>query len=515
MLGNKDKREELEILRQNPSRGWPVLRLRWHQSWIVGASLLVALILICGYGTSLFFSVQGINALAKIAYDQDVENALSKSLVTMRELHHLRKEMILEKISGQLKKSRPGSQIDKQTLTALLKKAAVDDLVPVVDLQIKPLDNNAVNTTAAIEWLDQETLRVLNQTILFPKSDLFESFKASEKLLHRYQLIGATLEKEIRPTLVRVNSIVLAITFTLMIGALLILANRFRYTIERVLNGFSYWSEKNSRFRFSSRWRGELKLITSQFNAMADEVEANRKKNLHLEKIASWQTIARKLAHEIKNPLTPIQMMVSQLKRRYKGEDAEFGKLLDNAQEIISEEVDSLRRMVDNFSEFARLPYPKPKPTSLISLLEKVVELEKAAFEHHDIKFETLLTEAVAEIDDGLIRQVIINLIKNAAEACGSTPSRIRVYLQKDATRFKIVVEDNGPGIPGDMQSDIFEAYFTTKHTGPAPGMGLGLTVCQKIILDHQGELLVKSVPGETQFIIKLPKKLKDFPHAV
>ena len=187
--------------------------------------------------------------------------------------------------------------------------------------------------------------------------------------------------------MVRATTTILIVSFILLVSLFVLYAQRFKAKISEVIAGFALWSEQDAKFRFDELYRGELQMITAQFNAMAEEVEANRQRSLYLEKIASWQIIARKLAHEIKNPLTPIQMMVSQLKRRYKGGDADFGKLLEEAQHIITEEVAGLRRMVDNFSNFARLPQPEPRPTDLVTVCRHVVELQKNAFPQHTVAF--------------------------------------------------------------------------------------------------------------------------------
>jgi nitrogen fixation/metabolism regulation signal transduction histidine kinase len=238
---------------------------------------------------------------------------------------------------------------------------------------------------------------------------------------------------------------------------------------------------------------------------MADEVEKNRTRAASLEKIAAWQIIARKLAHEIKNPLTPIQMMASQLKRRYKGDDESFLKLLTSAEKIISEEVRGLHNMVDRFSEFAKLPEPALRSIDLTAIIKHATELERAAFPEHTIRLDLPETALECLADDVLIRQVLVNLIKNAAEASLNPPSSIIVSAKKDGKDVLIQVEDNGPGIPTGIKEKIFEAYFTTKQSIGLTGMGLGLSVCQKIILDHKGQLTVDSEPGHTIFTIRIP----------
>ena len=178
---------------------------------------------------------------------------------------------------------------------------------------------------------------------------------------------------------------------------------------------------------------------------------------------------------------------------------------MKDAYDIVSQEITSLRRMVDNFSEFAKLPLPNPKPADVSELCRRVVELQKVAFTQHEIIYESDGESIEANVDIDLVNQVLINLVKNAAEACADTPSKIIVTARREGKVAVLKVKDNGPGIPVELQGRIFEAYFTTKHTGPEPGMGLGLAVCQKIIIDHGGEMLVVSSPGDTQFTLKLP----------
>ncbi len=117
------------------------------------------------------------------------------------------------------------------------------------------------------------------------------------------------------------------------------MASRLRGRIQEIVDGFEKFAEADEQFRFRNNWQNELGVISQQFNAMADELAENRTRAVGLEKLASWQTIARKMAHEIKNPLTPIQIMIGQLKRNYKGDDVKFKALVDNSHKVILEEV--------------------------------------------------------------------------------------------------------------------------------------------------------------------------------
>ena len=487
------------------------LRIRWYESWVVKSAAFTALVLFGGYAVSLYYSIHNMTYFAKIAHDPDVEIVLGKHLESLKEVHSLRQLLVTTRLQQYIPPATRLDSASKVSEADWLKKANVEEFVDLEQATLRTLPKQDYRDLiseghGSISWVSRDSLKVFNVLVSFPQNMIFLEYRPAEELRQRYQLLGEKLPNEIGPAIIKANIFILIVSFIILIGLFLFFARSFKLAVEKLLQGFSRWSEIDSGFRFSNRWSGELRLITAQFNAMAEDVEANRRRSLYLEKIASWQTIARKLAHEIKNPLTPIQMMVSQLSRHYKGDDAEFSSLLKEAQTIISEEVDGLRRMVDNFSQFARLPVPQPKRDDLVGVVSRAVELQKSAFGQHQISFHSNLKEAFCEIDADLIRQVILNLIKNAAEALGEKPGNISLTLGEMPKSFRIQVKDNGPGVPQEMLSQVFEAYFTTKHTGPAPGMGLGLAICQKIIVDHQGELSLVSKPGETVFTIIIPK---------
>jgi len=489
------------------------LRLRWFESWIIRAAIIATMILFLGYASSAFFALESIEGVARLAHDQSIEDTLGAYQDSLKRVHALEQDLLLARLRDYLAEWQLHSPEHPPTASDLLRWAGQQNLTTmgeIKDLRIVPASGLEPAGKQGPAWIDKERLRLGDLLLEFPKGPVYENFQAVGALRQRYQLVGVKLDSEIRPTLIRATTTILIVSFLLLLSIFILYARRFRTRILEVTEGFIVWSERDSSFRFHDDYSGELRLITVQFNAMAGEVEANRQRSLYLEKIASWQIIARKLAHEIKNPLTPIQMMVSQLKRRYKGDDPAFAKILDEAQVIITEEVAGLRRMVDNFSEFARLPEPDPHVRDIVPLCRHVLELQRNVYEQHQFYFESALAHCYCLIDEDLIRQVLINLIKNAAEACADAPTDIAVLVEEQHHNVLIKVRDHGPGIPPELTARIFEAYFTTKHTGPNPGMGLGLAVCQKIILDHGGRLSVISKPGETIFTIQLPRRTNE-----
>lgn len=488
--------------------------LQWHQSLVIKGALVASVILFAGYVGSFFISFESINSISRLSYDEEIDTALASSLNQIKRTHMLSQELAKLKVGRQAEEFLKSNTdyIDKNTIRSWLVGIHLDPADKDKALKFTQLSSEILpeQKEEPAKWVSRQSLQVLNYQVDFPKGKIYQDFRYLESVVKRYQFIGTQLEEDVIPVLLRGNAFILILGFLFLSSSLFLLARSFQKQVKGLILGLETWGKGNYSFRFNQTFPGELSTIASYFNTMAESVEKNQKRSLYLEKVASWQVIARKLAHEIKNPLTPIQMMVSQLNRYYKGEDEKYTKLLDNAQTIIQEEVASLRRMVDSFSNFARLPLPEFNKVDIYDLCEKVVAMQKASFPEVAIELEErepMQGSYEVFADSGLIKQVLVNLVKNAAEAGLEAEDGfdIKVSIFKEKSFYKVVVADTGPGIPEDIQKRIFEAYFTTKHTGPTAGMGLGLAVCQKIVLDHGGDLLVESRPKKTEFFLTLP----------
>ena len=485
-------------------------KVKWHELFVVRAGILAILIAATGYAISLVLAIQGITSITNMAFDPKIEQQMDQHLTVIKKAHKYRQETFVARLSRLMPPiyRRGEAPVMKPMIEKWLEEAGITAFIPKESITIEKMGPKELKELPrkAITWIDSATIKIRNFKVSLPKKKIREEYQKAEELILKHRAIRANWKQEIQPTLITLQVIVVLSTGILLIGGLLILFRMLKRNIDKIVDGFSLWSEKDPSFRFNENLAGEGKYLALRFNHMAGEVEANRNRLVYLEKVASWQIIARKLAHEIKNPLTPIQMMVSQLVRRYQGDDEDFKSLLEDAKNIISEEVMGLRRMVDNFSKFAQMPQPKLEPMDLVELVRRVAELEKAGFPDHNIIFKAGLEAAYAKVDPQLIRQVLINIIKNAAEAASDGDSEIIVYLEDHSKTYDIVVKDNGPGIPKENLPRIFEAYFTTKHSGPSPGMGLGLAVCQKVMLEHGGDLRVESEKNDTRFYMTLPK---------
>ncbi|HJV54321.1 MAG TPA: ATP-binding protein [Methylomirabilota bacterium] len=225
---------------------------------------------------------------------------------------------------------------------------------------------------------------------------------------------------------------------------------------------------------------------------------------LKAQRLAAWREVAQRIAHEIKNPLTPIQLSAQRLRRRLASDRSPDEKrLLDEATGTIIQEVDGLRQLVDEFSRFARMPALTPKPTDLARLLEGVVVLYRES--HPSLAIRAVFSPELppVEVDPDQIKRAVLNLVDNAVEAVGGTGEVVvqTVWLP-EAHRARIVVADDGPGISPDDRDRLFVPYFSTKATG----MGLGLPIVHQIVSDHGGTIRVEdNTPHGSRFVVELP----------
>ena len=260
-----------------------------------------------------------------------------------------------------------------------------------------------------------------------------------------------------------------------------------------------------------SRRRNEQLLLEGYviaFDDVTDLVSAQRS--------AAWGDIARRIAHEIKNPLTPIQLSAERIRRKFSPKLANDSDELERMTNVIVRQTGDLRLIIDEFSKFARLPQPKKTDEDLVTVINSVVLLQESG--HPDIRFTTNLpdTPIVLQIDRTLISQALINLIKNSGEAIetrikkmsSSIIGEIRVKLKQGQNNVFIAIEDNGVGLPRD-RARLFEPYVTTRDKGT----GLGLAIVKKIIEEHGGNLLMEDAPEfedatfcGARVVVELPK---------
>jgi two-component system nitrogen regulation sensor histidine kinase NtrY len=224
---------------------------------------------------------------------------------------------------------------------------------------------------------------------------------------------------------------------------------------------------------------------------------------IRTQKVAAWREVARRLAHEIKNPLTPIQLSAERLRRHFATAPPGAKALVDECTSTIVGEVESLKGLVDEFSQFARMPSPKAVPTDLHQLIVESLALYNGIFSDVAIAHCFAGDVPLVRLDAEQIRRVIINLVDNALEAM-ERRGRIVVETARDEANnvVRIVVADDGPGIPAAEREKLFLPYYSTKRRGS----GLGLAIVRRIIAEHGGSIDVgDNTPRGTRFTIELP----------
>jgi nitrogen fixation/metabolism regulation signal transduction histidine kinase len=262
-------------------------------------------------------------------------------------------------------------------------------------------------------------------------------------------------------------------------------------------------------FRILSRSADELSHLVGSFNRMVSELSHSREKLKQSEKISAWQEIAQRLAHEIKNPLTPIKLSAQRILKKYSSDPqagaGEFQKVLRASVSSIVREVDNLNDLLVEFREFARLPMPRLQSVHLRELVEEVVQMYRNL--SSEVIFDTshISDDSIVRADPGQINQVLANLIRNAVQAMpkGGEVSIRSAIVNKENRRFcRVWIKDSGSGIPEDIRSRVFEPYFTSK----TEGAGLGLAIVERIVFDHDGNIWFETQEGVgTTFIIDLP----------
>lgn len=284
----------------------------------------------------------------------------------------------------------------------------------------------------------------------------------------------------------------------------LLVARRTARDLDRLVEGSLAASRGDLDHRVPVRSKDEVGAVASAFNFMMEDLKTSKEKLVIAERIAAWQEIARRLAHEIKNPLTPIQMAMDTLRKSWKMQHPSFDEILDESTRTVLEEADRLKKIVAEFSDFARMPKPELARIDLNEIVRSALSLY-----HGAVKVDSKLAPELPEIDadKGQLTQVLLNLVENARDAIGTREDgRITVTTKRGEAndRALLVVEDNGPGVPGDLKDKVFAPYFTTKQA--KGGTGLGLAIVHRIVSDHGGRITISDAAAHgARFTIELP----------
>ncbi|MCB1138777.1 MAG: HAMP domain-containing protein [Leptospiraceae bacterium] len=316
-------------------------------------------------------------------------------------------------------------------------------------------------------------------------------------------------------------AIAYALMITIALGVAIVLARQISHPIVSLAAATRSVTQGKLDTRLDVKAEGELGILIDSFNQMTEELQTLRGRLLHSQRVAAWQEVARRLAHEIKNPLTPIQLSAERMLRRLDRPDrGNLEEIVRSGGSTILEQVNVLKHLVEEFSNFARMPAPRLEANSLMEILQ---ESTQAYTNLADIDFELRISPDLPELalDRNLVIGMVNNLIQNAIDAIRGTepepedePERplIRVsaapHLQAGKRYVQLTVEDSGPGIEEDRREQIFEPYYTTKGEN---GNGLGLALVERAVLDHNARIYVTgSSLGGAAFRVFFPVPLEN-----
>ena len=267
----------------------------------------------------------------------------------------------------------------------------------------------------------------------------------------------------------------------------------------RVKIGQTGLLKKNEKIYLNNATK-EIDSLVNSYNKMIDDLEDSAEKLAKTEREQAWQEMAKQVAHEIKNPLTPMRLTVQSFQKNsgFKSEDEKLK--LNDFCEVLIEQIDTMSNVATSFSDFATLPKTQLEKTDIVEATKKVVEI----FEQNNITLETSDENIFVKLDKEQWIRVMTNLIKNSIQSIPhDRESNIQVKIIESTNKVKIIVSDNGLGVSNKNREKIFEPKFTTK----SDGMGLGLGIVRSIINSHRGKISYKSKNNKgTDFTISLPK---------
>lgn len=310
---------------------------------------------------------------------------------------------------------------------------------------------------------------------------------------------GATARAQARVLAQAAGILLAAVVLAAALGALL--ARRLVRPIDALSRGAARVARGDLSTRVEARAGGELAALVRAFNGMTEELLRTKERAAVAERVAAWREVARRLAHEIKNPLAPIAMAIETLRDARRAKSPLEDELFESSSTTILAEVARLKRIVDEFSRFARLPPPSLAPVELPELVEQLLALHGPA-EGVVLSRELDPHTPTVLADRDQMVQVLVNLLDNAKAALGGAGAiTVRVGRAPEGGAF-LEVEDSGPGVAPADRERIFEPYFTTKGSGT----GLGLPIARRIAEEHGGRLEVGGEPGSgARFRLTLP----------
>lgn len=310
------------------------------------------------------------------------------------------------------------------------------------------------------------------------------------------------LNKEISAFLVAyINIYVILIAISVLIA--IVISNYISRPVKMIITRIRQVKLGGRNETINWKRRDEIGQLVVEYNRMIDELARSAELLARSERETAWREMARQIAHEIKNPLTPMKLSVQYLERAWQNKSPDWEKRLEKFTKTMIEQIDSLSIIASEFSDFAKMPVAKKENTDLVEIIKSSMSLFKNYDQiNFEFDYETGRSYEVFADKEQLLR-AFNNLLKNSIQAIGNNQDgNIHISIQRKFNEIMVEISDNGGGIPEDISGKIFSPNFTTK----SGGMGLGLAIVKKVIENSGGEIHYESEKGQgTTFIIRLP----------
>ncbi len=339
-------------------------------------------------------------------------------------------------------------------------------------------------------------IAVYERPLRLDLTELSDEYRAARNLVAHAQ--SRDLRRGFNTTLI----LLAALIWLASLLVLVYVAHRVSKPIRDLTGGLSELAAGNLSARLRPLEDDEIGLATRAFNNTALQLEQSRDRLVYLTQIASWQVLARKTAHEVKNSLTPIRLTVEEMVARHTSPTSDGdGAFIEQAAQIVVDEIESLERRVRAFSEFSSEPPVSPEPLDINAVVEERIAFLKRS--HPEIEYAVRLAERTptAMADEDLLKSVLVNLLENAAEAAGEG-GRVLARTETSGDSIVIEVHDSGPGLSELARRSLFQPTISFKKRG----MGLGLSIARKCALLTGGDIvLVAGELGGAAFRVVLP----------
>jgi nitrogen fixation/metabolism regulation signal transduction histidine kinase len=352
--------------------------------------------------------------------------------------------------------------------------------------------------------------------IIYPERDLIrvisfslgtgfdQSIENLQNEQARFETIDS-LNTNMRPLLVYYCGVFLFPTLLMTVIITISFSEKVTQPIVDLTEATRRVAEGDFSIQILSRPEDELGLLIRSFNAMVRDLEKSQAALVRSEKISIWQSMAQQLAHEIKNPLTPIKLSAERILRRWRNEPAGVGDILEESMMAIIQEVESLSTLLNEFRTLSRPIDPSQEWTGLREMVENIIIPYRTSYPEVQFDIEHIQDDIAVKIDKRYISQILTNLIINGIDAMdnrGCIEIRADLVKKRESRYCRLSVRDTGKGIGEQEGPHIFTPYFTTKESGT----GLGLPIVERIVNDHGGAIWFNSVPGMgATFFIDLP----------